>query len=475
MSVKRLLWSSPSSPERDREDLAFLPAALEIVETPSSPTGRVVMYAIGGLFLLALLWASIGRVDIVASAIGRIVPRDGAKLIQPFETSVVRSIHVRDGQRVKAGDVLIELDPTINNADLGHIRADLTTAELDAARIQAALSNDINPLAAFRAPEGADPAARGVQTALLVHQVEEQHAKLAALDGQIAQKQAELATVKANVNKLETVLPILKERVDIRELLYNRQTGSKVNYLEILQAYTEGQLELSVQKSRLNEADSAITAAKQARLQTEAEFQRNLYTQLVDAQRKADGLREDLRKASQRSRLQLLEAPVDGMVQQLAVHTVGGVVTAAQVLLVVVPAASPLEIEAMLSNRDVGFVHAGQDTEVKIDTFNFTRYGLLHGKVISISRDAVVRERASAGSADKARGTQDSTSEPVGQELNYSVRVSLDRSQMDVDGNAVNLTPGMAVTAEIKTGSRTIISYLLSPILRYGHESLHER
>ena len=163
------------------------------------------------------------------------------------------------------------------------------------------------------------------------------------------------------------------------------------------------------------------------------------------------------------------------MVQQLAVHTVGGVVTPAQSLLVVVPSDSQLEIEAMVSNRDIGFVHAGQDAEIKIDTFNFTRYGLLHGQVLSVSQDAIIRDRQQDRADDRTPGAQNDTSEPKGQELIYSARISLDRTQMQIDDKLVNLSPGMAVTVEIKTGSRTILSYLLSPLLRYRQESLRER
>ena len=163
--------------------------------------------------------------------------------------------------------------------------------------------------------------------------------------------------------------------------------------------------------------------------------------------------------------------------QQLAVHTVGGVVTPAQALLVVVPSDSHLEIEAMVSNRDIGFVHAGQQAQIKVDAFNFNRYGLIEGKVLSISPDAISRDRA----GDKNKSDQDArrrkcnSSEPTNQELVYVARVSLDRTQMQVEDRLVNLSPGMAVTVEIRTGSRSIISYLLSPLLKFKQEALRER
>jgi hemolysin D len=151
------------------------------------------------------------------------------------------------------------------------------------------------------------------------------------------------------------------------------------------------------------------------------------------------------------------------------------VVTPAQALMVIVPRDSQLEIEAMVSNRDIGFVHAGQEVEIKVDTFNFTRYGLLHGTVLSVSQDAIIRDKPQDRAGERTPGAQNDTSEPKGQELNYSARIALDRAQMQVDDRTVNLAPGMAVTAEIKTGSRTVLSYVLSPLLRYRQETLRER
>jgi hemolysin D len=195
----------------------------------------------------------------------------------------------------------------------------------------------------------------------------------------------------------------------------------------------------------------------------------------MKAKQKAAGLAQDVIKAERRTTLQVLSAPVDGVVQQLAMHTNGGVVTPAQAVLVLVPLDSHLEIEAMVSNRDIGFVHAGQQAEIKVDTFSFTRYGLLHGEVLNVSQDAITRDKPPDKLNEKAPGAETATSEPKGQEMNYAARVSLNRTQMQVENNLVNLSPGMAVTVEIKTGSRRIISYLLSPLMRYKQEILRER
>ena len=464
-----------NAPERRVEELAFLPAALEIVETPPSPIGRKVGLTIILLFCAALAWAWWGTIDIVASATGKIVPSGRTKVIQPFETGVVRSIRVQDGQAVKAGDVLIELDPTVNAAERDHLRNDLLAEQLNIARLRAALAGGDDPVADFAPPANADPSLISSQRQLLVNQVTEHRAKIAALSRQQTQKEAEQATTAATIRKLETLIPIIQPRVDIRKTLMDKELGSKLTYYEVLQLLVEQQEELSVQKSHLREADAAVAAIAETRGQAAAEFRRTLSDELVKAEQKANGLAQDLIKAEQKTKLQLLTTPVDGVVQQLAIHTVGGVVTPAQSLLVVVPSDSRLEIEAMVSNRDIGFVQPGHEAEIKIDTFNFTRYGLLHGRVLSVSQDAIIRERQQDRPNDRGLGTQNDSSEPKGQELNYSARISLDRTKMQIDDRMVNLSPGMAVTVEIKTGSRMILSYLLSPLLRYRQETLRER
>jgi hemolysin D len=461
--------------ERRGEELTFLPAALEIVETPPSPIGRKIGLTIILLFCAALVWAWWGTIDIVASATGKIVPSGRTKVIQPFETGVVRSIRVQDGQAVKTGDVLIELDPTVNAAERDHLRNDLLAEQLNIARLRAALGGGDDPVSDFAPPADADPSLIRSQRQLLVNQVTEHRAKIAALSRQQAQKEAEQATTAATIRKLETLIPIIQPRVDIRKMLMDKELGSKLTYYEVLQLLVEQQEELGVQKSHLREADAAVAAISETRGQAVAEFRRTLADELVKAEQKANGLAQDLIKAEQKTKLQLLTAPVDGVVQQLAIHTVGGVVTPAQSLLVVVPSDSRLEIEAMVSNRDIGFVQPGHEAEIKIDTFNFTRYGLLHGQVLSVSQDAIIRERQQDRSNDRGLGTQNDTSEPKGQELNYSARISLDRTKMQIDDRMVNLSPGMAVTVEIKTGSRVILSYLLSPLLRYRQETLRER
>jgi hemolysin D len=476
MTAVRKIIQFPSRPRPGREyETAFLPAALEVVETPPSPIGRAVGLTIILLFCVALGWASLGKVDVVATAPGKIVVNGRTKVIQPAETGVVRAIHVRDGTTVKAGDVLIELDPTISSAELDHVKSDLTAVELDIARLRAAIAADVNPIADFTPPAGASQRLVEMHRQFLASQKAEHAAKLAEIDRQLAQKDAERETIAATIAKFNATIPLLQERVDVRKYLYDKAIGTKIIYLTEFQDLVGQQHDVLVQQSRLHEAEAAVAGLAQAKFKVEAEYRRTLYDDLAKAEQRAAGLAQDVIKGEQKAKQRILTAPVDGVVQQLAVHTIGGIVTPAQTLAALVPLDSNLEIEAMVLNRDIGFVVPGQSAAIKIDTFNFTRYGLLDGRVLSISRDAITRDRREDRARDQPAGAESASSEPKGQELVYAARVSLDRSVMEVEGRPVQLSPGMAVTVEIKTGSRRIISYLLSPLMRYNQEVLRER
>jgi hemolysin D len=474
MTAARKIIRFPDGRRRRADETAFLPAALEVMERPPSPVGRAIGMTIILLFCSALAWAVLCRVDVVATAPGKIVVNGRTKVIQPAETGVVRAIHVRDGATVRAGDVLIELDPTISGAELDHVKADLIAAQLDIARLRAALAPG-DPMAAFVPPIGASLQAVELHRQFLASQMTEQATKLSELDRQVAQKKAESETIGATISKLDATIPLLEERVNVRKYLYDKAIGSKIIYLTEAQDLVGQQHDILVQQSRLREAEAATATLAQVRSKAEAEFRRTLYDDLSKAEQRAAGLAQDAIKAEQKAKLQILTAPVDGVVQQLAVHTIGGVVTPAQTLAAVVSLNPDFEIEAMVSNRDIGFVVPGQTVAIKIDTFNFTRYGLLDGRVLSISRDSIMRDRREEGAREQPGGAETASSEPKGQELIYAARVSLDRTAMMIEGRTVQLSPGMAVTVEIKTGSRRIISYLLSPLTRYNQEMLRER
>jgi hemolysin D len=468
-----------------RDEREFLPAALEIIETPASPIGRLMGAVLLAFCVIALAWACIGHVDIIATAQGKVIPVGRIKVVQPLQAGTVTAIHVRDGDRVTQGQVLVELDHTVSAAERAHVMEDLIAARLDVARLTALRAGiDAGTIApiGFVPPE-ASPHAVARTRAVMQAQADEQAAKIAALDQQIAQKIAEAEETAATIAKLQAGLPWLEKTADIREKAMNLLYGNVIAHLDAQLKLSEQRHDLVVQQRKATEIAAARAALEAQRAQARAEYAQSIVSDLAEAEQKAAQSAADLIKAERKIADETLRAPIDGMVQQLALHTIGGVVTPAQQLMVVVPADSHLEIDAMVSNRDIGFVREGDTAEIKIDTFNFTKYGLLRGTVLSISADAITRDKPpgqndGAGASDKdARNnsTSSRSSEPPGQELVYSARIALDTTRMEVEGRMVDLAPGMAVTVEIKTGKRRIIEYLLSPLLRYRQESLRER
>jgi hemolysin D len=479
-SLPNDIRSKPSEPRWSRQDTArqFLPAALEILETPASPVGRAIGATVILFFALAVTWAIFGHVDIIATASGKIVPTGRTKTIQPLETGIVSAIHVQDGDHVTAGQVLIELDRTVTQAERKHVVHDLVASQLDVARL-AALRDNFEAGTIPRevtTPAGAPEADVARTWSSMRAQASEQLAKLASIERQIEQKRAESDSITATIVKLDATMPLVEETASIRRKAMEIQYGNHIAYLDAQTKLVEQQNERLVQQRKLVEIVAARQALEQQIEQTRAAYEHQVLNDLSDAEKKVAELSQDLIKADQKTGEQILRSPIDGTVQQLAMHTVGGVVTPAQQLMTIVPTDSHLEAEAMISNRDIGFVSAGQPAEVKIDTFNFTRYGLLQGKVVSVSQDAIVRDKPNQKTADKKfGGALSDSSEPEGQELLYSARVSLEGNKMQIEDKMVNLAPGMAVTVEIKTGTRRLIEYLMSPLLRYRQESLRER
>lgn len=462
---------------RGRDDLEFLPAALEIIETPASPLPRAIAASIVGFLVIAIGWACIGRIDIIATAQGKIVPTGRVKVIQPLETGIVSAIHVADGDRVREGQVLIEMDQTASRADRDRARYDLMQARLDAARLSALRAGiDDNYAPAELIPPSGTPAHDVARTrATMQAQADQQIAKVASLDQQIAQKNAEADSIKAAIDKIEAGLPFLADTADIRKKAMQIEYGNRIAYLDAAFRLSDQNHELVTQRRRAVEVEAARKALEAGREQARAEYARGIVSDLADAEHKAAQSAQDLIKAEKKMQDQVLRAPMDGTVQQLAIHTVGGVATPAQALMVVVPSDARIEVEAMVLNSDIGFVHDGDAVEIKVDTFNFAKYGLLHGRVVSVSRDAIVRDKATAQADARQSGQTARSSEPPGRELLYSARITLDQTRMQVEDRIVDLAPGMAVTAEIKTGRRRIIEYLLSPLVRYKQESMRER
>jgi membrane fusion protein, hemolysin D len=435
----------------------FLPAALEILDTPAPALPRAVILTIIVALVCTLAWAIIGRIDEIAVASGKVIAADKTKVIQPAETAVVKRILVADGQVVRAGQVLIELEAaaTATAAESARTREALTAARLEAARYDAlARSGRGTAAPSITAPKAVARNLIDAETRAMSSQYQEHRAKLAALDAEITKRTAEAASAQELVTKLQQTLPIAQRRAQDYRNLVDQKFISEHGFLEKEQARIEQERDLAFNEARVRELKAGIDEVRSRRESQIAEFERTAVNAKVDADKRAILLEQELVKNETREKQQVLISPVDGTVQQLAVHTVGGVVTPAQALMVIAPSEYDAEVEAVLENKDVGFVKVGQHAEVKVETFPFTRYGTLPGTVSYVSQDAA---------PDEKRG------------LLFQARVKLERASLRVDERDVALTPGMAVTAEISTGKRRVIDFFLDPVRKVANEGLRER
>lgn len=428
----------------------FLPAVLEIQQAPPSPIGRAILWTVIAVFISAVLWATFGWIDIVATAQGKIIPSGYSKVIQPYETGVIAAIYAQDGQMVRKGDVLIELDPTLNRADHDRASNEYRAAKVEATRLRALIAGKNS----FEGPVDGDPHYALLQQQLLRDQLTEYQARVGAAQHVVDQRKAALDQTKENIRRLEATVPMEVERADAYKKLLEHDAVTKMDFLQAEGQRIDKTQELAIQRKKFQQDQAALAEADKHYRALVSEFQQTKQAELSSIETKAASLLQDVTKAAQKTDFQRLTTPIDGVIQQLAVHTVGGVVTPAQHLLIVVPQDHPVEVEAQVENKDVGFVREGQPVEIKVETFTFTLYGTITGRVLSVSEDAAPIEK-------------------VG--LVYPTRVSMDHSTIQVEGKHVNLSPGMAVTVEIKTGQRRVIEYLLSPLLKSFKESLRER
>jgi hemolysin D len=454
---------------RPMSDHEFLPAALEIMEKPPSPGWRYLMLGLCTLFAITVAWSFIGKIDVVATASGKVIPAGNVKLIQPIEIGYVRAIHVKNGQRVKAGELLVELDPTVTGAEAAQASQGLLSAEVIAARNSALLAHLQGRSARFIPPAGTPAEIAATQANFVRTSIAEYEGERASLQQQRAEQEAQLAGSEAEISKLEQTLPLVEQQLAARKELSEKGYFSKIRLLEYEQLRLEHIQNIEVQRANAAQARAAIGNIEAQLVRLRGAFGKGAVTELAEAQQQSGLAREEVTKSVRRRDFQELRAPVSGTVQQLAISTIGGVVQPAQAIMVIVPDEAMAVVEAQILNKDIGFIREGQPVRVKLEAFNFTDYGIIPGVVESISRDAI--DMSQPGQ----QTSRDSNGRPVQQGLVYAARIRLSQSTIRVRGRDQSIGPGLAVQAEIKTGERRIIDYLLSPIAQTMDEAGRER
>lgn len=437
------------------DEAAFLPRALRLQHTPLHPSPRRTAGIIMLLFSFVLTWSVVGELDIISTATGKIIVSQRVKIVQPLEAGVVKAIYVKDGDKVKAGQVLVELDNTAQNADVDRLRQSWAASNIAAmqaeALAQSLISNGAPHFVNFKS-------LAELEIQRLINDTSAEWndliTKRARLEAERVHRNAELFTITQQIEKLKTVLPSLQQREQDFRVLNKNGFVSIHAEQDRSRDRIEIERDIGTLEAKKNEAVAANSESDKIIQNWRAEYIRTLRERVAAAELKSAELYSEMIKANQRSKQTSLTAPEAGVIQQLSLHTPGGVVTSAQVLMVIVPDDGAVSAEAMLDNRDIGFVHPGQRAKIKFDTFPYAKYGTISAEIVSISADSI---------PDEKRG-------PI-----FVMNLKLDKSEIVIDGRRMPLTPGMNLTAEINTGRRKVFRYFFDPLIENVDSSLRER
>lgn len=426
----------------------FTPLLVEIEDRPTSPLGRSLLWSILAFLVIALLWLFLATIDIVVSARGKIVPDGEIKTLQPVETGVIASIHIKEGQSVKKGEVLMEIDPSVTESDLSSKQQNLSLLELEIDRLNALVSDR----AFIPRPDCTDSAAIATQQMIYTSTRMAYDQQRQVIDEQIRQNNEATETAKADKSRLRQLLASAAQReARLKEVL---DIIAKREYEDAKNQRVEYQEQLSMKEHAIAQSQGRLRElTQQLRLVTQ-EYRNRLLTELTQKSKEATALRTEVQTSLFRHAKQQIIAPVDGYVGKLLVHTVGGVVTPAEKLLTLIPKGVPLIIKATVLNQDIGFVTKEMEVAVKIDTFDFQKYGLIHGNVKHIADDAIEDEKLG----------------PV-----YEIAITPSDTTLKGEGKTLSIHPGMSVTAELKVGKRRVIEFFIYPMIKYLDEGLSVR
>ncbi|TWI71252.1 hemolysin D [Desulfobotulus alkaliphilus] len=431
----------------EKDGHEFRPLLVEIEQRPLNPLGRLTFWILLAVIFLVVLWLTLGKIDVVVTARGKVIPAGEVKVVQPLNAGVVRSILVQPGDLVEEGQVLMEIDPSDIDPELESMRMEVQQAALALLRLENLLADQ-----EFIAPAGYDASLVRIQQDLYF-------AFRDRLDGQIRVKEQEKQQI---TEKLQAQIKVARQAgIHHAQALERLSRLEKVQDLLSLDEMEQAQLSASESETLKRNAHHDLEALQAGLKRVEEEMtllrdeeKTRLLTELAETRQRRTALDARIEQAEFRSRRQQITAPVKGYVAHLQLHTVGGVVTPAEKLAYIVPVDSPLLIKALVSGRDVGFIEAGMSSSIKIDTFEFQKYGLIDGHLIQISKNSV---------EDESLG------------LMFEILVQPEKTHLWVEGREVEISIGMGATAELKVGKRRIIEFFIYPLIRYLDEGVRVR
>lgn len=426
----------------------FTPLLVEIEERPTSPLGRWLLYTLLAILVIGLLWLFLAKIDVVVSARGKVVPEGEIKTLQPIESGSISAIRVREGQAVKKGDVLIEIDPSVTVTDLESKQKNLSLLELEIARLNALIEDKTF----IPSSSCSDSAAIATQQLAYLSAKSAYTQQRMVIEQQILQTRSQSDASRSDLSRLGQLLTNAKEReARLKEVL---DIIAKRDYVEAQNQRIEYQEQFRMKEHAITQSNSHIRELQeQLRLITQ-EYRSKLLAELTQKSKEATALRTEVETTLFRNAKQSITSPVDGYVGKLLITTVGGVVTPAEKLITIIPKNAPLLIKATVQNQDIGFIAKAMEAEVKIDTYDFQKYGLIHGNVKHIADDAIEDEKLG----------------PV-----YEIAITPTNTTLKGEGKTLPIHAGMSVTAELKVGKRRVIEFFIYPMIKYLDEGLSVR
>lgn len=450
----RKIWKSFIDGRDDAKDTEFLPSILEVVETPPSPVGRLVMWSVIILLVCGILWAFLGKINEVAVAPGKVIPAGQSKTVQVKNKGIIKEIFVKEGQHVEAGQKLVTMDPTSTDADYDSLKKRAAYFKLDIERLEAELSGaPFNPTAS----EDLDVSDLSAERSLYQSRVSQYRSEMDAAAMEISQKQAALSMEQDNLTKYDGMLAIAQDKEGRLQQLVAENAIAEFQLLEQTSQRINLEKTADAQRSAIAKAQSELSEAQAKQANVEAVYHKDIMSSLVESKKQYLAYQEEIKKADEDQRLSTITAPCAGRVYNLAVHTIGGIVTDAQPLLMIVPDGVDLELEVWADNKDIGFIREGQEAEVKVDTFNFQKFGIVKARVDEIGADAYTDQ------TDPEHNKR------------YRILMKILDDNINVFGDKPDLTPGMEVNAEIKIKEKRIIDFFLEPFRKNVSEALRER
>jgi hemolysin D len=432
----------------------FKPSIVAIQDDPASPAGRIVAWILCIIILSAIIWSCVAKIDIIATATGQIVPVGSTKVVQAHIDATIKKINIKEGEFVKKGDLLIELDDENYTSEKESLEKMLAAENVKYNRANAMLGYlDKKIIEKLPLVMGKSISSR-IQEMLFEQEYKDLESSLSMLKELIDQKRYELESVVNNISHYKQTVNLTEIRAKKFKGLLDQKVSSELEYMEFDEKRIREKNELNSLISRERQTKANIKELEEKVKYTVIENKKRQLATLEESFNNINKITEEINKNEILIKYSKIISPVDGYIQELKFHTTGGVMEQAQEVLKIVEDKSDIEIETMVLSKDIGFVHKGMDVAIKVDSFLFTKYGLVHGTVINISEDAIKDEKMG---------------------LVYKTKIKLKEKSVNVDGNKINLSYGMGVTSEIKTGTRTVMEFFLSPIIKKMNESINER